>query len=252
MAKRVLVAGATGYLGRYVVLELRKRGYWVRALVRDRKKLGQPGRSLEPPVLGDVDEVFVADATQPAGMAGLCDDIDVVFSSLGMTRPQGRRSYHDVDYQGNKNILDLAIHAKVRKFVYVSVFRAAEYERLAIIKAHEDFVRALQASGTNYAIIRPTGYFSDMGEFFGMARSGRVFLIGDGSNRLNPIHGADLAEVCATALDTDVREVPAGGPRRLHDAGDCRACIQGSRPAAAHHARAACACARRCEPRAPI
>jgi uncharacterized protein YbjT (DUF2867 family) len=51
-----------------------------------------------------------------------------------------------------------------------------------------------------------------MGEYFQMALSGRVYLIGDGKKRLNPIHGADLARVCADALTGGDAEVPAGGP----------------------------------------
>jgi nucleoside-diphosphate-sugar epimerase len=30
--KKVLVVGATGYLGQYIIKEFRKQGYWVRAL----------------------------------------------------------------------------------------------------------------------------------------------------------------------------------------------------------------------------
>ncbi len=37
--KKVLVAGATGYLGRYIVNELKKQGYVVHALARNPKKL---------------------------------------------------------------------------------------------------------------------------------------------------------------------------------------------------------------------
>jgi NAD(P)-dependent dehydrogenase (short-subunit alcohol dehydrogenase family) len=36
LVQRVLVAGASGYLGSHVVAELKRRGFWVRALVRDR------------------------------------------------------------------------------------------------------------------------------------------------------------------------------------------------------------------------
>jgi uncharacterized protein YbjT (DUF2867 family) len=36
---KVLVAGATGYLGRHVVRELTRRGHSVRALAPDRDKL---------------------------------------------------------------------------------------------------------------------------------------------------------------------------------------------------------------------
>ena len=37
--KRVLIAGATGYLGRYAVQEFKKQGFWVRALARTPEKL---------------------------------------------------------------------------------------------------------------------------------------------------------------------------------------------------------------------
>lgn len=36
---KVLVAGATGYLGRYLTKELKNQGYRVRGLARDAKKL---------------------------------------------------------------------------------------------------------------------------------------------------------------------------------------------------------------------
>ena len=37
--QKVLVAGATGYLGRYLVKEFKKQKYWIRALARDANKL---------------------------------------------------------------------------------------------------------------------------------------------------------------------------------------------------------------------
>jgi uncharacterized protein YbjT (DUF2867 family) len=117
-----------------------------------------------------------------------------------------------VDYQGNKNLLDIALRAGVRKLVYVSAFNGPRLRHLDIVEAHEAFVDELAASGIEYAVLRPTGYFSDMGEFFEMARRGRVWLIGSGANRVNPIHGADLAVCCADAIDGDRREIDVGGP----------------------------------------
>ena len=38
-ATRVMVAGATGYLGKFVVQAFKERGYWVRALTRDEDRL---------------------------------------------------------------------------------------------------------------------------------------------------------------------------------------------------------------------
>lgn len=210
--QRVLVAGSTGYLGKFVVREFKERGYWVRALTRNPEKLEQTGPFLEPPVIGKIDDIFIGEVTRPISLHGLCDSIDIVFSSIGITRQKDKLTYRDVDYQGNKNILNIALKKSVKKFIYVSVFNAHLYEYLEIVKAHEDFVRDLQNSGLGYTIIRPTGYFSDMSEFLRMAKSGRVYWIGNGYNKINPIHGADLAKVCVDAVDGKEKGVPIGGP----------------------------------------
>ena len=207
-----MVAGATGYLGRFVVREFTKRGYWVRALSRNPVKLEQTGPYLEPAVLDQTNEVFIGQATKPVSLHHLCDDIDIVFSSIGITVQKDKLTFRDVDYQGNKNILNIARAKSVRKFIYVSVFNAHTYEHLEIIKAHEDFVRELKESGLDYAVIRPTGFFKDMSEFLRMAKSGRVYLIGNGKNKINPIHGADLAKVCVDAVTGKEHEIPVGGP----------------------------------------
>jgi len=80
------------------------------------------------------------------------------------------------------------------------------------VKAHELFVRDLQASGMPCTVIRPTGFFSDMGMFFSMARSGHMFMLGDSKNRINPIHGADLAKFCGDVVEGGEREIGVGGP----------------------------------------
>ncbi|MGB5662920.1 NmrA family NAD(P)-binding protein, partial [Eudoraea sp.] len=45
---RVLVAGATGYLGKYVTREFKKRGYWVRVLTRSIERLEKAGPFTAP------------------------------------------------------------------------------------------------------------------------------------------------------------------------------------------------------------
>jgi uncharacterized protein YbjT (DUF2867 family) len=207
---KILVAGATGYLGKFVVQEFKQRGYWMRALARNPKKLAETGPFLEPAGKDQVDDIFMGEVTQPETLAGLCDDIDIVFSSIGITRQRDKVSFMDVDYQGNKNILDIALKAGVKKFIFVSVHNADKIENLAA--ARELFVADLKNSGLDYTIIRPTGYFSDMSEYLKMANSGRVYLIGDGQHKINPIHGADLARVCVDAAESQKREIPVGGP----------------------------------------
>jgi uncharacterized protein YbjT (DUF2867 family) len=205
--KRVLVAGATGYLGRFVVQEFKNRGYSVRALARSAKKLDDLKHS--------IDEIVEAEITKPETLQHICDGVDAVFSSVGITRQKDGLTFKDVDYQGNKNLLEVALLAGVKKFVYVSAFNGPNLRHLDIGAAHEDFVDELKASGIDYAVLRPTGYFSDMGEAFEMARKGRVWLIGSGENRVNPIHGADLAVACVDAMEGNETEIDVGGPQTM-------------------------------------
>ncbi len=205
--KRVLVAGASGYLGGFVAKEFKSRGYFVTALARSPQKL--------EPIRDSLDEVVQAEITQPDTLEGVCDGIDVVFSSVGITKQKDNLTFKDVDYQGNRNLLEVAQSAEVKKFIYTSVFRGPSLLHLDIVKAHEDFVTVLKASEMEYAVVRPNGFFSDMGEYMKMARKGRVYLFGKGENRINPIHGADLAEVCVDAAKRGSIEIDVGGPEVL-------------------------------------
>ena len=210
--KKVLVAGASGYLGRYAVKEFKEKGYQVRALVRDAEKIKTAGAHGEPAIQDMIDEIVIGDVTNPESIKGICKGIDIVFSALGLTAPHPEHTSDDVDYLGNKRILDQALNEKVSRFIYVSVFNHDKMPEIASIKAHERFVADLKQSGLSWAVIRPNGYFSDMGRFFSMAQSGHIFMIGEGEKKINPIHGADLAKVCVDAVDGACREIPAGGP----------------------------------------
>lgn len=202
--KKVLVAGATGYLGRYVIKELKKKGYSVRALTRDKNQLVDLNIY--------VDEVFEAEVTKPETLISICEDVDFVISSIGITRQKNGLSYLDVDYQGNKNILEEAQRSNSSKFIFVSVINAHLMKSLKMIQAKERFVDELKKSGIDYSVVRPTGFFSDMLEFLKMAKKGRVFLFGNGGNKINPIHGADLAEFCVNSIESTDNDVNIGGP----------------------------------------
>jgi len=209
----VLIAGATGYLGKYAVRAFKARGYYVRVLTRSENRLFEPGPFSAPALAReDVDEVFVGEVTQPETLAGLMDGVDLVFSSIGISRQRDGLTFEQVDYQCNKNLIDLASEAGVKRFTYVSMQGAGDIMQLAITQAHEKVVQALQDSSMEYRIVRPCGYFSDMGVLYDMAARGRSFLVGEGTNLMNPIHGRDLAEVCVDTSEGADIEVEAGGP----------------------------------------
>lgn len=204
--KKVLVAGATGYLGKYIVNELKSRGYWVRVLIR---------KGSQKKLFTNVDDFFVGEITKPKTLIGIAENIDWVFSTIGITRQKDGLTYMDVDYQGNVNLLYEAEKSGVEKFEYISAINGDKQRHLKIFEAKERFVNELKSSGLDYCIMRPNGFFSDMKDFLEMAKKGRVYLFGDGQFKLNPIDGKDLAVVCVDKMIDGNKEEAAGGQEIL-------------------------------------
>jgi uncharacterized protein YbjT (DUF2867 family) len=205
--KKILVAGATGYLGGFVAQELKKQDYFTKVLVRNKKKIESKNIS--------TDGIIKAQITDKTTLKGCCENMDVVFSSVGITTQKNGLTYMDVDYQANLNLLEEAEISGVKKFIYVSVLKREELRDLKIYEAKEKFAEALKTSGLNYCIIRPNGFFSDMSEFYDMAQNGRIYLFGNGEHKINPIHGEDLATICVNSVDTKEKEISIGGPQVL-------------------------------------
>jgi len=206
--KKVLVAGAGGRLGAAVVRELKRRGYPTRSLARDESRLHA--------TTSRDHEVFVADARRPESLRGACDRAGVVISSLGaslkLERTRDGATYRDVDYLANLNLLAEARRAGARKFVYVSLYGAEELRGHGYVDAHEEFVGALRASGIDYTVVRPTGFFYVFEELYRMAQRGRAVVVGPGAVRTNPIHEEDVASECVDAVECGGHEVAIGGP----------------------------------------
>ena len=205
--KKILLAGATGYLGGHIAKRLIQEAYDPRVIVRSPDKLEQSGI--------EVADLFHAEITRPGSLKGCCNGIDTVISTVGITRQKDGLTYLDVDYQANLNLLNEARESGVRKFIFVSVLNGEKLRHLKICDAKERFVERLEKSGLDYCVIRPNGFFSDMSEFFSMARKGGIYIFGDGEKNVNPIHGKDLAEVCIDAIDGLDHEIRVGGPETL-------------------------------------
>lgn len=207
---RVLIAGASGELGRRVVTQALAHGHRVVALGRDAARLAAQ--------LPEEVETRIGDALAPATLAGVAEGCDAVISCLGASvSPSlraGRRGYLAVDLPANRTLADAAKAAGVTRFVYVSVAGHDQpgANELAYYQAHERVVEHLDAIGLEHAIVRPTGFFSALSQYVTMARGGRVPMIGDGSARSNPIADADLARICVEALDGPALDRTVGGP----------------------------------------
>ena len=120
--KKVLIAGATGYLGKYISAELKAQSFYTKVLVRNSSKFEEYNI--------EVDEMIQAEVTNKDSLSNCCEGIDVVISSLGITTQKDGLTYMDVDYQANLNLLKEAKQAGVKKFIYVSVLNGNKLKNL--------------------------------------------------------------------------------------------------------------------------
>jgi uncharacterized protein YbjT (DUF2867 family) len=201
MKTSILVAGATGSVGREAVRLAKDRGYRVTALSRNAARLQD-----------EADRVIAFDATEGIPeFAGHEVVISALGASVGMSHPD-RRPFRSIDFGGNMNLLKAAKRAGVQRFIYVAAHIEQGYASTSYILAHEEFVNALQASGIPHTIVRPTGIYSAFHDFIPMARRGVMMVLGDGKARTNPVHQADVALACVDSIEEGPSDLQIGGP----------------------------------------
>jgi uncharacterized protein YbjT (DUF2867 family) len=205
--KKILLAGATGHLGKHIFRALKQAGFEVRVLARNLNK----AKSLFP----DPEELVLADATKPHTLEGCCDGVEVVISAIGKSvslRNQGSGSFQDIDYKANRHLLKEAQQAGVKQFIYISAYGTDKFPGLAYFKAHADFEKALRQSGLNYTILQPVALFSALDQMMNLARNGRFGQLDIGDKTVNPIYDGDVARIAVANIGQPSQTLPLGGP----------------------------------------
>ena len=215
---RVVVFGATGYIGRFVVKELVQRGYQVVAFARDRSGIG--GKKTRDTVTADFPGAVVrfGDVTDPASIAAEAFDqpTDVVVSCLA-SRTGGRKDSWAIDHQATLNTYREGCRADAAHFVLLSAI-CVQKPLLEFQKAKLAFEAELQADGEmTYSIVRPTAFFKSLGGQVEICRKGGPYVMFGGGELASckPISEADLARFmadCISESDKINQVLPIGGP----------------------------------------
>ena len=197
---RVLVTGGTGVVGTSAVTALLQRGHSVRLLSRhatDDAEQWSQGVHAWP---GDV-------AIAPS-LTGAADGCDAVLHLVAIVEEHPPEStFARVNVEGTRNILREAARAGVRRFVYVSSLGcdrgSSEYH-----KSKREGERLVREFAGDWRIVRPGPVYGPGDEHLAvllrmMRTLPAIPVIGDGSQRFQPIWHEDLAEALAATTERD-------------------------------------------------
>lgn len=227
----VLIAGASGPLGRQLIDVFLRKGIRVTALgYRARECDGIRHARLT---------TLTCDVTQPDQLAGLCRGVDVVISCLGITRRRSRLTHMDVDYQGNLNLLREAERSGVRKFGFITPVGAEHglEHGVPLLQAKYLFKKELRESGLEWVIFRAGGFFADLAEMGKMAAKGVMVVVGSGTSVFTPVDVRDVARIMAEDILVKRNAVvEIGGPEDMSWNEICLTCFDhyGKRPHIVH------------------
>ena len=148
---KVLLAGAFGNLGSDILKALCRTDHEIVAADAVTRKLDGLDSSRF--------ETKKIDVTSPLELAGICNGVDVVITTVGLTKASTKFSNYDIDYQGNLNLLNEAKKAGVKHFAYISVVNADKGHGIPMVNSKYLMEQELKKGGIDYVIYRPTSYF---------------------------------------------------------------------------------------------
>lgn len=234
---RVVIFGATGYIGRYVVFEFVRRGYQVVAFARARSGVGS-AKSADA-VRADLEgaTVVFGDATNPDDVAtafasplspAVAADAEtpppyiatIVVSCLA-SRTGGIADSALVDYGASANALRAGRTAGASHYILLSAVCVQKpelaFQREKLRLEDELLAEAERDEAFSYSIVRPTAFFKSLAGQIERVKKGAAFIVvGDGELcRCNALSERDLASFmveCASDEEKRNAVLPVGGP----------------------------------------
>jgi len=211
---KILVLGATGFLGRHLVRALAAAGHEVVAGTRAAPQSGQPGVAYR--------EVDFNRADQVHDWLPLVHDIEVVINAVGIFRESRGKQFRQLHEKAPQALFAACHQAGVRRVVQVSALGADAHAQTPyhLTKfAADEFLLSLPLDAV---VVQPSLVYGPGGTsaaWFGMLATLPLVPAPDiGAARVQPIHVHDVAAAIVALVDPvrkPPRRIALVGPRAL-------------------------------------
>jgi len=197
---RIVLLGATGFVGRHLLPRLSAAGHDCLALTRNRMSCRD--LSIIPRV-----EVRVADVYDRELLAKTLLGADAVVSMVGILNESGRRGkgFHKAHVALIEGIIEACRVAGVDRLIHVSALNAGRGKSLYLTSKGEAEERIRAAADLKSTILQPSVIFGDGDSFFnrfaGLLKVAPVLPLACPDARLQPVWVGDVTTLLTTVLD---------------------------------------------------
>jgi nucleoside-diphosphate-sugar epimerase len=206
---KILVTGATGFIGCEVAKQLSQKGYKPRVMIR---------RPLRAPLLKSLDaELIQGDLGQPTSLKRILEGIDTVIHLGARAALESVRPLRPSIVEGSINLMGAAIEARVKTFVYPGTIlvygeqakpinqhtKAAPLTDYGRVKLEAETILAGMAEQANvcFTSIRLSHTYGVNSLLFDQIRKGRIMFPGKGDNLFSHLHVVDAARALIKAAE---------------------------------------------------
>jgi nucleoside-diphosphate-sugar epimerase len=210
--KKILVTGATGFLGCCLLDELTSaKDISIRILKHKRSPQS------------DNCEIVTGDLMDYKSLLPVVSEVDTVVHLAAITHTNHESDYFKINSEGTRNLVQACEDKKVRRFVFVSS-RAAHPDGGGYAQSKLEAEGFLKASTIDWLILRPAEVFgphsSDaINQLIGWIQKLKLApIIGDGRYKLSPVYIDDLLPAFVKAVMDDSiinKTLILGGPENI-------------------------------------
>lgn len=191
MEKKILVTGASGYLGQEVLKYLDK--HHARCLVRE----------------GHIPDVEIAhgDVLDAASLERAVAGVHTIIHAAAVTHSSDEKLFAAVNVYGTKNLLEASKKAGVKHFIFISSMASTRKYLDAYGKSKWQAEELVKHSGIPYTILRPTMMYGEeskaVRDFIAYLRRFPLIVpvLGNGNPRIQPVHVDDVARIIAKSVE---------------------------------------------------
>ena len=212
---RIVLLGATGFVGHHLLPRLSAAGH--ACLVLCRYRMGSRELTVIPRV-----ELRQTDVYDSARLAAAFDGADAVVNMVGILNESGRKGkgFHKAHVELIEKVIDACRTAAVRRLVQISALNAGKGESHYLRSKGEAEARIRAADDLDSTILQPSVIFGEGDAFFnrfaGLLRVAPVLPLACPAARMQPVWVDDVVEAVARVLARDDiagRTLELAGPR---------------------------------------